>query len=471
MVFHEITKAAIQEAAANPRELDHGPRRGAGDPPSPRPPLRLRGLAGAVAARCMSRLSAGRVQSVATRLVVDRGNASGWPSRSPPTGTSTGTFDAGSEHRPARCSPPSCTRSTAPASPVARNFGPGRPAQGQRGRRSTSTSVARRRLVAALADTSYDGPVGRGEAVPPLAVRPLPHHHAAAGGEPQARHRARQATMQRRADASTRTASSPTCVPTRTTLSEQRDRCGPGPGHSSCTAPSTCPTRRAPTPSKVKNAQEAHEAIRPAGDRFRTPAQTGLTGDQFRLYELIWKRTVASQMKDAVGQLGDDPASAARPATGRGRRLLRLRPGDHVPRLPQGLRRGRRRPERRPRTTRRRRLPQPAGGRRRRGGLAVTANGHATKPPARYTEATLIKELEDREIGRPSTYASIIGTILNRGYVYKKGTALVPACIAFSVVRLLTEHFTRLDRLRLHRWHGDRARRHRPWRRRAGSPS
>ncbi len=74
---------------------------------------------------------------------------------------------------------------------------------------------------------------------------------------------------------------------------------------------------------------------------------------------------------------------------------------------------------------------------------SLTANGHETKPPARYTEATLIKELEDREIGRPSTYASIIGTILNRGYVYKKGTALVPAWIAFSVVRLLEEHFPR----------------------------
>ena len=75
---------------------------------------------------------------------------------------------------------------------------------------------------------------------------------------------------------------------------------------------------------------------------------------------------------------------------------------------------------------------------------SVTAAGHETKPPARYTEATLVKELEEREIGRPSTYASIIGTILNRGYVYKKGTALVPAWLAFSVVRLLEEHFARL---------------------------
>ena len=75
---------------------------------------------------------------------------------------------------------------------------------------------------------------------------------------------------------------------------------------------------------------------------------------------------------------------------------------------------------------------------------ALRAAGHETKPPARYTEATLVKELEEREIGRPSTYASILGTILNRGYVYKKGNALVPAWLAFSVIRLLEEHFTRL---------------------------
>ena len=193
--------------------------------------------------------------------------------------------------------------------------------------------------------------------------------------------------------------------------------------------------------SKVKNAQEAHEAIRPAGESFRTPAQTGLTGDQFRLYELIWMRTVASQMKDAVGQSVSIRIGGRVATDRRGRRLLRLRPGDHLPRLPQGLRRGHRR------RCREGRPGDPAAGPAEGdpvSAASLSANGHETKPPARYTEATLIKELEDREIGRPSTYASIIGTILNRGYVYKKGTALVPAWIAFSVVRLLEEHFTRL---------------------------
>ena len=90
------------------------------------------------------------------------------------------------------------------------------------------------------------------------------------------------------------------------------------------------------------------------------------------------------------------------------------------------------------------RLPNAGRGRPGHRGVAVRRTGHETKPPSRYTEATLIKELEEREIGRPSTYASIIGTILNRGYVYKKGTALVPAWLAFSVIRLLEDHFGRL---------------------------
>lgn len=188
--------------------------------------------------------------------------------------------------------------------------------------------------------------------------------------------------------------------------------------------------------SKVKSAQEAHEAIRPSGEEFRTPGETGLSGDMFRLYELIWQRTVSSQMKDAVGEsvsvrvAGDDVEfnasgrtitfygflkayveGADDPATDRDdseKRLPALDEGD-----PLALSR-----------------------------LDVAA--HATKPPARYTEATLVKELEDREIGRPSTYASIIGTILDRGYVFKKGTALVPSFLAFAVVNLLEQHFGNL---------------------------
>lgn len=193
--------------------------------------------------------------------------------------------------------------------------------------------------------------------------------------------------------------------------------------------------------SKVKNAQEAHEAIRPAGDTFRTPAETGLSGDQFRLYELIWKRTIASQMKDAAGQsvsirvtgLSTENERAEFGATGKtitfhGFLKAYVESADD------------------PSTDRddqERRLPNLAEG------DALTANavdaeGHSTRPPARYTEASLVKELEEREIGRPSTYASIIGTILAREYVFKKGTALVPSFLAFAVTNLLEQHFGNL---------------------------
>ncbi|KPC71686.1 DNA topoisomerase I [Streptomyces sp. NRRL WC-3753] len=192
---------------------------------------------------------------------------------------------------------------------------------------------------------------------------------------------------------------------------------------------------------KVKNAQEAHEAIRPSGDRFRTPAETGLTGDQFKLYELIWKRTVASQMKDATGNSvtvkiggaasdGRDVEFSASGKTITFHGFLKAYvEGADDPNAELD--------------DRERRLPQVAEG----DALTaeeITVDGHATKPPARYTEASLVKELEEREIGRPSTYASIIGTILDRGYVFKKGTALVPSFLSFAVVNLLEKHFGRL---------------------------
>src|SRR3954452_16940300 len=191
--------------------------------------------------------------------------------------------------------------------------------------------------------------------------------------------------------------------------------------------------------SKVKNAQEAHEAVRPAGDSFRTPAQTGLTGDQFRLYELIWMRTVASQMKDAVGRsvtirLGGAAAPGEDVVFSASGRVITFH--GFLKAYVEGTEEGGQKDDAETR------LPNLEQGDAV-SAASIAASGHETKPPARYTEATLIKELEEREIGRPSTYTSIIGTILNRGYVYKKGTALVPAWIAFSVVRLLEEHFSR----------------------------
>ncbi len=193
--------------------------------------------------------------------------------------------------------------------------------------------------------------------------------------------------------------------------------------------------------SKVKNAQEAHEAIRPAGDMFRTPAQTGLSGDEFRLYELIWMRTVASQMKDAQGR-SLSVRIAATAASGEACEFSATGRTIVFHGFLKAYVEGADDPEA-DRDDRESRLPDLAEG------DAVTVEAldsaaHETRPPARYTEATLIRELEEREIGRPSTYAAIMGTILNRGYVYKKGTALVPAWLAFAVVRLLERHFGRL---------------------------
>jgi DNA topoisomerase-1 len=203
-----------------------------------------------------------------------------------------------------------------------------------------------------------------------------------------------------------------------------------------------------PTPRqytrKVKNAQEAHEAIRPAGDVFQTPGQlhAQLDTDEFRLYELIWQRTVASQMADARGTTlslrisGQSTGGEQVVFSASGRTItfagflkayvesLDEQAGgeaddaeSRLPNLTQGQRVD---------------------------AADLTADGHTTSPPARYTEASLIKALEELGIGRPSTYSSIIKTIQDRGYVHKKGSALVPSWVAFAVTGLLEQHFGRL---------------------------
>jgi DNA topoisomerase I len=191
---------------------------------------------------------------------------------------------------------------------------------------------------------------------------------------------------------------------------------------------------------KVKNAQEAHEAIRPAGDTFRTPQQVEreLGSDELRLYELIWMRTIASQMADAKGQTATmriaGTSSADEEAEfGASGTVITFR--GFLAAYEEGRDDGGRDEERK--------LPNLSEGE------AVTAKtleaqGHETTPPPRYTEATLVRALEERGIGRPSTYASIIGTILDRGYVFKKDSALVPSFLAFAVVGLLEQHFGRL---------------------------
>ncbi|MCL2089902.1 MAG: type I DNA topoisomerase [Micrococcales bacterium] len=197
--------------------------------------------------------------------------------------------------------------------------------------------------------------------------------------------------------------------------------------------------------SKAKGAQEAHEAIRPAGDQFRTPAQVAsqLSGEAFRLYELIWKRTVASQMADArgttasvrlVGTTGTAAAALAGQAATFGASGTVITFRGFLAAYEEG------RDVARYADTEDARLPQMAQGDPLTG-TDLVAEPHRTSPPPRYTEASLVKALEERGIGRPSTYASTISTIVDRGYVNARGQALVPSWLAFAVVRLLEENF------------------------------
>ena len=198
---------------------------------------------------------------------------------------------------------------------------------------------------------------------------------------------------------------------------------------------------------KAKGAQEAHEAIRPAGDRFRTPAQVAgeLRGEDFSLYELIWKRTVASQMTDARGSTATVRLSVPVASSGVAEQVEFSASGTVITfrGFLAAYEEGRDAGDLADASEQERRLPQLTEG----ALLDVEraeADGHETSPPARYTEASLVKAMEERGIGRPSTYAATVGTIQDRGYVRTKGTALVPTWLAFAVTRLLEEHFPSL---------------------------
>ncbi|GHE54225.1 type I DNA topoisomerase [Streptomyces capitiformicae] len=436
MVFHEITKAAIQAAVANPRELNQK----LVDAQETRRILdRLYGyeVSPVLWKKVMPRLSAGRVQSVATRLVVER-ERERIAFRSAEYWDLTGTFATG---RAGDASDPS--------SLVARlqSVDGRRVAQGRdfdslgqlKGANVLHLDEANARaLAAALESTrfsvrSVESKPYRRSPYAPFRTTTLQQEASRKLGF------GAKATMQiaqklyengfityMRTDSTTLSDTAIAAARAQVTQLYGADY---------------LPAQPRTYAGKVKNAQEAHEAIRPSGDRFRTPAETGLTGEQFKLYELIWKRTVASQMKDAtgnsvtvkIGGTAADGRDAEFSASGKTITfhgfLKAYVEGADDPNAELD--------------DRERRLPQVNEG----DALSaeeITVDGHATKPPARYTEASLVKELEEREIGRPSTYASIIGTILDRGYVFKKGTALVPSFLSFAVVNLLEKHFGRL---------------------------
>ncbi|MFG2566089.1 type I DNA topoisomerase [Streptomyces sp. NPDC048567] len=438
MVFHEITKDAIRAAVANPRELN---QRMVDAQETRRILDRLYGyeVSPVLWKKVMPKLSAGRVQSVATRLVVER-ERERIAFRSAEYWDLTGTFATG---RGGDASDPSTF--TARLSAVdgrriaqGRDFGADGQLKSGSGQTLHLDEANARALAAALADSSFavrsveSKPYRRSPYAPFRTTTLQQEASRKLGFGAKATMQVAQKLYENGFITYMRTDS--------TTLSDT--------AVSAARAQVTqlyganyLPEKPRTYAGKVKNAQEAHEAIRPSGDRFRTPAETGLTGDQFRLYELIWKRTVASQMKDAtgnsvtvkIGGRASDGRDAEFSASGKTITfhgfMKAYVEGADDPNAELD--------------DRERRLPQVTEG----DALSadeISVDGHATKPPARYTEASLVKELEEREIGRPSTYASIIGTILDRGYVFKKGTALVPSFLSFAVVNLLEKHFGRL---------------------------
>ncbi|MFD4316845.1 type I DNA topoisomerase [Streptomyces sp. NPDC058548] len=436
MVFHEITKDAIREAVANPRELN---QRMVDAQETRRILDRLYGyeVSPVLWKKVMPKLSAGRVQSVATRLVVER-ERERIAFRSAEYWDLTGTFATG---RTGDASDPSqlvARLAAVDGKRVAqgRDFG----ADG----RLKSESVLHldeanaRALAAALADTAFavrsveSKPYRRSPYAPFRTTTLQQEASRKLGFGAKATMQVAQKLYENGFITYMRTDS--------TTLSDTAVEAARA-QVTQLYGADYLPEKPRVYAGKVKNAQEAHEAIRPSGDRFRTPAETGLTGDQFRLYELIWKRTVASQMKDATGN-SVTVKIGGRAADGRDAEFSASGKTITFHGFMKAYVEGADDPNAEL-DDRERRLPQVAEG----DALTadeITVDGHATKPPARYTEASLVKELEEREIGRPSTYASIIGTILDRGYVFKKGTALVPSFLSFAVVNLLEKHFGRL---------------------------
>ena len=450
MVFHEITRDAILRALENTRELDQD----LVDAQETRRILdRLYGyeVSPVLWRKVRQGLSAGRVQSVATRLVVERErermafvSADYWDVAG--TFGVSGSPDGGAAASGQPSFRARLTQLAGDKVASGRDFD-------DRGRLKVRTGV--RQLDEATANAVVAGLEAADFSVRSLETKPYTRRPAAPFTT---------STMQQEAGRKLRM-SSRQAMRTAQGLYENGYITYMRTDSPSLSAEATNAARRqaaelygpeyvpgAPRlyASKAKGAQEAHEAIRPAGDSFRTPAQVAgeLSGDQFRLYELIWKRTVASQMADAKGstasvRLGavvvggaQDGHEAVFSASGtvisfRGFLAAYEESADADTEAPEGA------------AAKETRLPTMAEGDAL-VGTDLAADGHSTAPPARYTEASLVKALEERGIGRPSTYAATISTIQDRGYVITRGQALVPTWLAFAVIRLLEEHFDRL---------------------------
>jgi DNA topoisomerase-1 len=428
MVFHEITRHAIDRALGETREVD---QRLVDAQETRRILDRLYGyeISPVLWKKIMPRLSAGRVQSVATRLVVERERerhrfvpAQWWDIE--------GTFDP--ESFAARLVTVDDKRVA-----QGRDFGPdGKP-------RSTDIvqldEAGARGLAERLQNSSFT--VGRVERKPYVRRPSPPFMTSTLQQEASRKLRFTAQTTMRVAQRLYENGYITYMRTDSTTLSESALKAARAQAAELYGA-EYVPAKPRQYERKVKNAQEAHEAIRPSGDTFRMPQQVQreLSRDEHALYELIWVRTIASQMEDAKGQtvslrIAGTSSTGENVEFGASGTVITFR--GFLAAYEEG------RDETDAKDDEERRLPNVAEG------DAVQLKGlepqgHETNPPPRYTEASLVRTLEELGIGRPSTYASILGTILDRGYVFKKGTALVPSFLAFSVVQLLEQHFGRL---------------------------
>jgi DNA topoisomerase-1 len=442
MVFHEITPGAISEAIEHPRELD---RRLVDAQEARRILDRLYGyeVSPVLWRKVASGLSAGRVQSVATRIVVERERER--MAFSPVAWSSIeGSFSSSGQSFSARLVEVGGRRvatgedfsSTGELeSPEVLCLDPGSAAS----------------LLAGLEDGSYrvssveERPFRRSPAAPFITSTLQQEAARKLRFSAQRTMRLAQGLYERGYITYMRTDS--------TTLSETALSAARAQARQLYGAQSV-PASPRTYKKRVKNAQEAHEAIRPAGDSFRLPQalSTELGQDELRLYELVWQRTVASQMIDATGttarvrletattsETGAGPVGTAAFFAASGTVItspgfLQVYREDEDERT-EGEVTGDPREEGR--------LPRLSQGEEV-GCEGLTSEEHSTKPPARYTEASLVRRLEELGVGRPSTYASIIQTIQDRGYVWRKGSALVPSFVAFAVVGLLERHFPNL---------------------------
>jgi DNA topoisomerase I len=438
MVFHEITKSAIDDAIAHPRELD---RRLVDAQEARRILDRLYGyeLSPVLWKKVMQGLSAGRVQSVATRIIVER-ERERMRFRSGTWWSLTGRFQTAAHE--------TLTADLDSVGGRAVATGADFTSEGHLADPSGPVlldAAAANALAAALSPSTFrvssveTKPYRRSPAAPFItstlqqeAARKLRFSASRTMNVAQRLYEQGYITYMR-TDSTTLSD---------TALSAARSQAQRLYGQESV------PDRPRTYDRRVKNAQEAHEAIRPAGDTFRPPSEVAasLGGDGHRLYELVWQRTLASQMNDATGVTArvriagalqvDTPLAPRGTSTEFGAAgTVITNPGFLVV-----YREGEDDDEERREDDR---LPQVNEN------DALTLEEfepeeHATRPPARFTEASLVKRLEELGVGRPSTYANILQTIVDRGYVWKKGSALIPSFLAFSVVGLLERYFPSL---------------------------